>query len=182
MSKNKAEIMLHPIRLKIVQTLINGRRLTVQEIGKQLHEVPQASLYRHLKQLLDAGIIAIVEENKIRGAMEKVYALTDGAESIDDDDFLNGSKEEHMDYFMRFLMTVLADFENYVDQENFNMVEDGVGYRQAVYYASDDEFKNFLNEMRGAMKKVIGNEPSEIRRKRTLSTIMTTEHYPTESE
>ncbi len=181
MSKSKADIMLHPIRLKIVQTLINGRRLTVQEIGKQLNEVPQASLYRHLKQLVEAGIIVSVEENKVRGAMEKVYALTDGAESIDEDDFLNGSKEEHMDYFMRFIMTVLADFENYVDQENFNMVEDGVGYRKAVYYASDDEFKDFLNEMRNVVKKVIGNEPTESRRKRTLSTIMTTEHHQTRS-
>ncbi|MFO8100697.1 MAG: helix-turn-helix domain-containing protein, partial [Dehalococcoidia bacterium] len=58
--------------------LLTGKKLTSQEIAERLPEVPQATLYRHIKQLEKGGIIRITETHQIRGTVEKVY--TAGAE------------------------------------------------------------------------------------------------------
>ncbi|HZG72578.1 MAG TPA: helix-turn-helix domain-containing protein [Chondromyces sp.] len=177
MKGSKVDTLLHPVRMRIVQTLVNGRRLTVQQIGEQLPDIPQASLYRHLKKLLEAGLIIVVEEHQVRGTIEKVYALPEQTAQIDTKEFLRASKEEHLSYFIKFMATVLADFERYISQEEFDFQRDGAGYRQGSFYASDDEYEEFLQAMAKAFEKVISNEPSSQRRKRIMTTIFTTENY-----
>lgn len=176
MKESKGEVLLHPVRMKIVQTLVNGRKLTVQQMSEKLPDIPQASLYRHLKKLVEADLIVIAEENQVRGTIEKVYALPDTSEEMAAEEFLSLSKEEHLSYFIKFIATVLADFESYVSQDSFDFVKDGAGYRQAMFYASDEEFQSFLMTMTQEMMKLIQNEPAPGRRKRTMSTIVTAEH------
>lgn len=61
---NKAEILMHPVRIKISQALMRNREngLTPLEMLKIIKDVPQATLYRHIQVLLDAGVIRIVKE------------------------------------------------------------------------------------------------------------------------
>ncbi|OCA87143.1 helix-turn-helix domain-containing protein [Bacillus wudalianchiensis] len=173
--ESKGEVLLHPVRMKIVQTLVNGRKLTVQQMGEKLPDVPQASLYRHLKKLVEADLVIIAEENQVRGTVEKVYALPETSQAMAPEEFLSLSKEEHVSYFIKFMATVLADFESYVNQDSFDFLKDGAGYRQAMFYASDEEFKHFLTVLGQEMMKLIQNEPAPGRRRRTMSTIVTAE-------
>ncbi|MFS0575738.1 helix-turn-helix domain-containing protein [Sporosarcina sp. 179-K 3D1 HS] len=176
MKNSKSDVILHPVRMRIIQTLINGRKLTVQQIGERLQDVPQATLYRHLKKLLDANVIEVVGEYPVRGAVEKVYSLPEASASISVEEFSAWSAEEHMDAFMRFMVTVLADFERYVHQEEFDLLRDGAGYRQMTFYASDEELREFTETMRAEFMKLLGNEATEQRRRRTMTTIVTTEN------
>lgn len=176
MKESKGEVLLHPVRMKIVQTLVNGRKLTVQQMSEKLPDVPQASLYRHLKKLVESDLIVVAEENQVRGAVEKVYMLPETSNEKNADEFLSLSKEEHVSYFIKFMATVLVDFESYVSQDSFDFLKDGAGYRQAVFYASDEEFQPFLSTMGQEMMKLIQNEPAPGRKKRTISTIITTEN------
>lgn len=63
---NKAEILMHPVRIKISQALMRNREngLTPLEMLKIIKDVPQATLYRHIQVLLDSGVIRIVKEKK----------------------------------------------------------------------------------------------------------------------
>ena len=79
MSNKKIDNILHPIRMKVLQTLIGGRQLTVQQIGERLTDVPQATLYRHLNKLLETEILTVVAEKKVRGTTEKVLAINENA-------------------------------------------------------------------------------------------------------
>lgn len=176
MKESKGEVLLHPVRMKIVQTLISGRKLTVQQMSEKLSDVPQASLYRHLKKLLEAELIMVVEENQVRGTVEKVYALPEISGQAASEEFLNLSKEEHISYFTKFMAIVLADFESYVSQESVDFLKDGAGYRQDVFYATDEEFQSFIRTMGQEMMKLIQNEPAPGRVKRTMSTVITAEH------
>ncbi|UHA58283.1 helix-turn-helix domain-containing protein [Metabacillus litoralis] len=74
---SKAKLILHPVRMKIVQTLIGSKEYTVQQIAARLTDVPQATLYRHLNKLLEAEVLKVVKENQIRGTVEKIYALNE---------------------------------------------------------------------------------------------------------
>lgn len=63
---NKAEVLIHPVRMKISQALMRNKEtgLTPLEMVKIIEDVPQATLYRHIQVLLDAGIIQIIKEKK----------------------------------------------------------------------------------------------------------------------
>ena len=56
-----ADTLLHPVRLRIVQALV-GRQLTTQQLKDELSDVAQASLYRHVARLVDAGLLHVTDE------------------------------------------------------------------------------------------------------------------------
>ena len=69
-----AEVLLHPVRIKILTALADGEA-TPQQIATVAPDVPKASLYRHLNILRAVGAIREVREYRVRGTFEKVYAL-----------------------------------------------------------------------------------------------------------
>ena len=64
--------ILNPVRMRRIQSLAKNKNMTVQQIAQELTDVPQATLYRHLNKLLKAKAIVVVQENKVRGVLEKV--------------------------------------------------------------------------------------------------------------
>src|SRR5258708_12373736 len=75
MAMTKADLIIHPGRLRIIQAFGGGRRLTAQELAALVPDIPRASLYRHLNLLVDAGVLAVVEERPVRAIQERVYSL-----------------------------------------------------------------------------------------------------------
>ncbi len=172
MKESKIDIMLHPIRMRTIQTLIGGRRLTVQQINELLPDVPQATMYRHLNKLLEAGIITVVEENQVRGTVEKVYSLAEHVEHLTKEDIDNATREDHFRYFFTFLTNLLGDFEKYLSQDKFDLISDGVGYRLATVYLNDEEFVQLQRTIADALQKVAHNEPAPGRKPRNIATIV----------
>lgn len=172
MKETKVNIMLHPVRMRIIQTLIGDRKLTMQQINEQLPEVPQATMYRHLNKLLTGGILKIVEENQIRGTLEKVYSLTDNASLMTREDIESATKEDHFKYFFTFLLNLLGEYEKYLDQESYDIINDGVSFRQASAYLTDDEFLELMKEITISLMKVLENKPQNGRKLRTIATIV----------
>jgi len=121
--ETKVNIMLHPVRMRIIQTLIGDRKLTVQQISELLPEVPQATMYRHLNKLLEGEILKIVGENQIRGTLEKVYSLTDNASLMTKEDIDNASKEDHFKFFFIEVNACLSEAYSILYHINFLLVE-----------------------------------------------------------
>lgn len=167
----KANLILHPVRMSIIQVLVGGRKLTVQEMGKYLTNVPQATLYRHLNKLVDGGIIESVEQNQVRGAVEKVYALSSNS-AITTKEFMESSKEEKLGVFIQFVNGLINSFGSYLEQENIDLVKDGMSFRQVDLHLSDQEFVEFVQSLRAVYQKYMQNTPEKDRKKRTVATIM----------
>lgn len=167
----KAKLILHPVRLKIIQSLTNGQHLTAQTIAERNKDIPQATLYRQLNTLLEAEIIQVVQENQIRGTIEKVYALKEPTIQSQQD-FLSLSKEEHFELFLTFTTHLLAQYEAYLDKDDVDLVRDGVSYRIAKLHLSDEEFKDLAVKMGTLLQEAMQNEPSLERKPRNLATII----------
>lgn len=45
-------------------------------------DVPPASLYRHVARLVDAGVLAVVAERRVRGAVERTHVLRTSAATV----------------------------------------------------------------------------------------------------
>lgn len=176
--KKKADIILHPIRMKIIQVLGGGKRRSIQEIGAVLSDVPQATLYRHVNTLLDHGILQVVQENQIRGTVEKILAINET--EIHNQGIEKLSPEEHINLFTTFMTNLVGEFSHYTKQPSFDPLHDGMGYRQAMIHLNDEEWNAFIQELRAVMQKAIEKEPREDRKTRTISTIIIPKKIPRE--
>lgn len=172
MKDSKLELMLHPVRLRILQAAIGGRNVTAQQLAEMLPDVPPATLYRHLNKLLHGGILVVVAQNQVRGTTEKVYALPEHALTLTPVDLSRLTRDDHMRYFMTFVATLLEDYQRYLQQDEPNLVADGVMYRQATLYLSDEEMVELLQTIGSAIQQAMANSPGPDRRRRTLSTVL----------
>jgi DNA-binding transcriptional ArsR family regulator len=170
--KSSADLLLHPIRLRVIQALAGGRRRSPGELAEELSDVPQASLYRHIRTLADAGVLAVVEERPARGTPQRVYALVEGAASLSPEDLAQATAEDHLRYFTVFLAGLLDDFGRYLQREPVDFVADGVGYRQIPLELSDQEFAELAGRLNAALAPVIANRPRPDRTRRMLTTIL----------
>jgi DNA-binding transcriptional ArsR family regulator len=170
MSTSQVDLILHPLRLRIIESLVNSEPLTPQEMLKRLPGVAQATLYRHLKLLTDAGITTVAGEHPVRGVVERTYTL--GA-SIGQtpQEMLNAGREDQFRYFARFVAVLLGQYGEYLSRDEFDLVADGVGYRQAPIYSTDEEFKELVGKLAAVLMEAY-QRPREGRKRRWVTTII----------
>lgn len=166
------ELVLHPVRLRIVQAFLGDRRLTTSELGAELDDVPAATLYRHVARLTEAGILEVVSERRSRGSVERTFALGPGGGLVEESDLAAMDVEDHRRAFTVFVAGLLADFDRYLDRGDPDLVRDGVGYRHAALYLSDRELAQLIVDLNAVLAPRRENRPSRSRRRRMLSTIM----------
>lgn len=163
--------LFHPIRLRIVQSLLGGDELTPHELHERLNDVPIATLYRHIKHLLEHELIEIAEERRVRGASERSYRVGKNLANPTSQELLSLSSEELLTVFTVFVSGVIRDFEAYLDVETRDLMRDRVSFAQADFWATDEEVDAFFTSVMEALGKVMANTPGEGRRRRTLTTI-----------
>ena len=170
--KSRIKLLLHPIRMRIIQSFLGGKERTAQDILQNLPDIPQATLYRHLNTLVEVEFLEVVKENKVRGTMEKVYTLSNKLEAATTEELKNASREDHFDFFFSFLTNLLGDYDKYLQQENIDLEKDGVSFRQVLLFLSDEELMELLTEIRKILFKAAENKPTAERKLRTFSTIL----------
>jgi DNA-binding transcriptional ArsR family regulator len=165
------DLLLHPIRLRIVQKLV-GAPMTPLQLKGHLGDVPQATLYRHLNQLADGGLLEVVEERQVRGTVERTYGVVASAVALTDAELESATPDDHFRYFATFIGTILADFAAYLDTGQPALSADRVGYRQVPLWLTDEEFDALVNKMTDAVHEHVDNKPAPERRRRLLTTIV----------
>ncbi|MFF2450661.1 hypothetical protein ACFVSW_26815 [Neobacillus sp. NPDC058068] len=65
----------------------------------------------------------------------------------------------------------MGEYERYLNQETIDLAKDGVSFRQASLYLSDEEFTEFVRDLTAVYAKVTQNMPQKGRKRRTLATI-----------
>ncbi|MCJ7626126.1 MAG: helix-turn-helix domain-containing protein [Anaerolineaceae bacterium] len=140
MTMKKADLILHPVRFRILQVLINTE-MTTYEISENLLSVPTSSIYRHLRILLDAGLVEVAQSHLVKGIEEKVYRLAERPR-VRGEDMAGYSGEEHKRLFGAYISTLLSGFSEYVDSsQKLDLEHDRVGYTDMAFYATMEEFE-----------------------------------------
>ncbi len=168
MAETGADVILHPVRMRIISTLF-GRQLTTQQIGLALPEVAQATLYRHLRLLVQAGVLAVVAQRPVRGVTEKVYALAEDSVQLDPRGM---GREDWERGFAAFTASLLGQFGAYLRQEGADPVNDGVSFRTRALHLSDAELAQLRADLQAAFVPFLDYSPSPERRRRLLSTVI----------
>ncbi|RWZ59906.1 ArsR family transcriptional regulator [Halobacillus fulvus] len=166
---SKAQLIMHPVRMKIIQCLSRGPA-TVYELLEWIGDVPQATLYRHLNELKKNEIIMVTEEKKIRGAIEKTYTLKQNGARITADEAEDIDMEEHLQMFMTFFATLVQDMESYFEGK-VDFQKDTFGYSQFDLHLTEEEWDSFKKDMTEMMKPYLKNKPTDHTRKVSMTQI-----------
>jgi DNA-binding transcriptional ArsR family regulator len=174
---SKADLIMHPARFMILQSLA-GQQLTTQEISEAIPSVPKSSLYRHLKILLDGGMVEVAETRPVKGIHEMVYRLVK-APYLGPEDMSGVTKDEHLRYFASYLATLLQGFADYLDtSERLNLLADRVGYTEAKFYADTEELDQFSKDLNQSLLTLLKNKPGKNRHKHKIAFVT----YPVSHE
>ena len=167
-----ADLLLHPVRLRIVEAFLGDRALTTSELAAELADVPPASLYRHVALLVKVGVLAVVAERRVRGAMERTYVLRLTAAAIGLDEVAAMSADDHRQAFMTFVAGLLGDFDRYLARGDIDLLRDGVSYRLAGLWLDDAEYTELLREITRVLQPRLTNPPRPGRKRRILGSVL----------
>jgi hypothetical protein len=174
-----ADLLLHPVRLRIVQAFLGDRALTTSDLRAELPDVAPATLYRQVARLVAAGVLSVVSERRVRGVIERTYILRLAAAMIGPADLAEMSAEDHRQAFLAFVAALLADFDRYLGRGDIDLVRDGVSYRLAGMWLDDGEFTDLLHDLVRVLQPRLANPPKTGRRRRILGTILLPGEGPT---
>lgn len=177
MASRKSDILLHPVRLRIVLAAASDE-VTTTELAQRLPEVPQATLYRHIGKLSDAGILDLVGERQARGAVERTFRVNAAYASVGAAEAEEMSSEEHLQAFTLFAGILIETYARYVNMPGSNPATDGVSVRQARLWLTDRELGVLVSDVTATLAQYLDLEKTPDRTPRLLSTILMPDPMP----
>ena len=166
-----ADLLLHPVRLRILKAFLGDRALTTSELAAELSDVPPGSLYRHVATLTRAGVLQVVAERRVRGAVERTYTMRLAAAAIRPSEVKAMTLNEHAHAFTAYIAGLMADFERYIASAPADPVRDGAGYRVSAMWLTDDEYADLAREISAVFQERLANAPGKGRRRRMIYTV-----------
>jgi Helix-turn-helix domain len=166
-----AELLLHPVRLRIVKAFLGDRALTTTQLAAELDDVPPGSLYRHVALLTKAGVLQVVAERRVRGAVERTYTLRLFAARIGPGEARAMSAEEHGQAFMAYVAGMIADADRYLGSGELDPARDGADYRVGALWLTDAEFAEFIRDLAEVFQPRLANPPGRGRKRRMVYTV-----------
>jgi DNA-binding transcriptional ArsR family regulator len=167
-----ADLLLHPVRMRILQALFDADPLTTAELRDRMPDVPPTTMYRHIGVLADAGVLEVVAEKRIRGTVERSYRVRDEHAVVDPAARAAMTREDHERAFTTFAASLLGDFDRYLAREGADPAADGVVYRQAAVWLTDEDFAAMVAEIEHAVVSRIGRARDGGRVRRVVSLVV----------
>jgi hypothetical protein len=167
-----ADLLLHPVRLRIVQAFLGDLALTTGALAAQLADIPPATLYRHVARLVEAGVLQVVAERQVRGAVERTYVLRASAALITSDQIATMSVDDMRQTFMAFVAGLLGDVDRYLARDEVDPTRDGASFRLAGLWLDDTEYAALLAELMRVLQPAAANPPRPGRKRRILATVL----------
>jgi DNA-binding transcriptional ArsR family regulator len=166
-----ADLLLHPVRLRIIKAFLGDRALTTSQLATELGDVPAGSLYRHIAILARAGVLQVVAEQRVRGAVERTYALRLPAAQIQPGEARAMTPGEHAQAFLGYIAGLLDDMDRYLAADPPDPVADGASYRVAAMWLTDAEFLELSRDLLAVFQARLANPPGHGRRRRMIYTV-----------
>ena len=164
-----ADVVMHPVRLRIIQQL-GGRDRTTTELRSALPDVPQATLYRHVAALVDAGVVAIAEERRVRGAVERTLTLGERMAHVDAPELRSMQTEELRRSFLTFLGHVGEGFDRFADADDPRLRE-YLGFGQMPLYVTTADLATIQQGLAELLSPYLADDGSGKQRV-ALSTVL----------
>jgi len=167
------ECLSNPIKNKLLTTIKDRERVTTKELAEIVNQLPQTTLYRYLKKMVNDGLIKVVEENRVRNVNEKVYGM-----AIDFDAELKAIAEDvssaaSIAQFQRFVNGLVDEFKKNLPEGEVNSAREDYGFFIGPIHASRDETKELIEKIREVIRPYEQNELTADRHLQSFAMIIT---------
>ncbi|WP_326954304.1 MULTISPECIES: helix-turn-helix domain-containing protein [unclassified Amycolatopsis] len=146
-----ADLLLHPVRMRILQALFDADPLTTAQLRERIPDVAPATMYRQIAVLAEAGVLEVAQERRVRGTIERSYRVRKEEAVVDPEARAAMSKEDHLRSYTTFAASLLGDFDRYLAHPDADPHADGVVYRQAAVWLTEEEFAVMVEEIEKAV-------------------------------
>ncbi|NMS89929.1 helix-turn-helix domain-containing protein [Clostridioides difficile] len=157
------KLILNPVRLRILQYIRLHGSVRTSDIVKYLNDIPRATIYHHVKILEENNMIEVVKENRVRGTIEKVYALKEYTAAMEGETFVALSTAFHVG--------LMQEMNEYFSRKEQDHKKDNVFFSSALLYMSDNEYESLLKSIADLLKPYIEQKPKSNLKLRKLSII-----------
>jgi DNA-binding transcriptional ArsR family regulator len=171
------ETVLHPVRLRIVHALMD-RELTARQLSAELSDIPQASLYRHVGRLVDAQVLRVTREERVRGGTQRTYTVVESAVALGPRDFEAASPTDHQRYFAAFVGALVAGFEQYLRTAGATPHRDGVAYQQIPVWVTPAESRRLAAAITELLRPLRTRTDNRRRRRTTFAMVLHPDRAP----
>jgi len=152
MSSERARLLLHPVRMRVVIAL-GDHELTTRQIGEQLGDVPQASLYRAVAALHEAGILEVVDEVPRGGALERIYRTVPERTVVSRGDFTSGTQEEFLGTVQIFADLLVSTAAGHLAQAGDDWRDYFYGMRHGTIWLDDEAREELSQDLQAVFAK-----------------------------
>ena len=173
MNEKLIECLTNPAKSQLLRAINEQGRATTKELAQVTRKLPQTTLYRYLKKMVNDGLIKVVEENRIRNVNEKVYGM-----AIDFDAELqmiakDPSSDAAVVQIRRFANGLVDEFERNLPKGAINPLLDGYGFFIAPIHVSRDEAVEMINKIIEVIKPYEDNELTPDRHLQSWAMVLT---------
>lgn len=173
MNSKLMECFMNPKMCRLYIEISEKGEMTARQLSAGHPDIPQTTLYRYLKRMVNDRVIVIAREKRVRGTIEKTYAVSDKFEQEIENIVENNLKESYMMLFMQYLLSLVNSFQKYCKQEYIDIKKDISGFNAAPVYATNEEMEKAIAKMMAVVTELRDNVPSEGRRLRNIGMIIT---------
>lgn len=170
------ECVSNPIKCRLLIEILKSGETTAKFLAEKCVDIPQTTLYRHLKRMTEDGILQVVNETQIRGTVEKTYAVTF---DLKDTDAMIGenSGKMYMQMFLQYILTFAKQFQTYCNTPGIDIKNDKSGFSLSYVYLTDEELENAIAAISKILSPLQNNKPAPDRKLRTIGVIISPEQH-----
>ena len=166
------DLLLHPVRLRIVHAMSGDRTMTTADLCGRLPDVSKATMYRQVGLLADGGVLEVDGEQRVHGAVERRYRLHRSRAAVTPEMAAAASRDDHRRAFAVAMAALLAEFNGYLDRDGADPAADAVGYRQHALWLTPAERDEMIGGLRAAIVPHLANQPAPQRGQYLLSPVL----------
>lgn len=146
-----SDVVLHPVRLRILQEVAQ-REVTTSQLRDALPDITPATLYRHVKALLDADVLTVVSERKVRGAVERTLAAGPRQALVSGDEVATITPEQLRQAFLAFVGHLTGEVDRYLAGP-VEPATDGFGFTMTPLYLDETDLPALQAELNAVLER-----------------------------
>lgn len=175
MTEKILENFVNPVKSKILLVIAAQKQVTARELRERLPDIPQATLYRHLKKMTADGVIRVAEERKVRAVTERVYALADNLDMGISEKLEENRADVLLMLFRQFAAQLVREFAEYAARDDVDFMRDLPSFTTGPISATTEEVVELLTDLGKLLEEFRERtkEPHPGRRLRSVALIIT---------
>ncbi|MGN0905959.1 MAG: helix-turn-helix domain-containing protein [Bullifex sp.] len=155
MTKNRIRLSMKSVSQRIISAVYSAGEMTTAELCASLSDIPRPTVYRYVRELIEAGALDVVKEERKRGGVERTLKLSE-------------SPDGGYEAFSSAMLCVQDSFRKYFEGDDPDPVRDMLAFSCAPLMLDDEEYGELLRKIGALIEASLNREKREGRKARQL--------------